>query len=87
MINKPDLMPSTRWLAFIQLFDFEIMHVPAECHKGPDGLSRQRWADDDSSDSDSEMDTDDENKFAHSTGHFLYTRNPGGAPFPNAMTW
>ena len=41
MINKPDLMPSTRWLAFIQLFDFEIMHVPAERHKGPDGLSRQ----------------------------------------------
>ena len=74
MINKPDLMPSApgnRWLAFIHLFDFEITHVPAERHKGPDGLLRRRRADDDSSDSDSEMDADDENKFAHSTGHLV----------------
>jgi hypothetical protein len=43
MVNKPDLMPSTPgnrwWLAFIQLFDFEITHVPTERHKGPDGLA------------------------------------------------
>jgi hypothetical protein len=74
MINKPDLMPSApgnRWLAFIHLFDFEITHVPAERHKGPDGLSRRRRADDDSTDSDSEMDADDENKFAHSTGRLV----------------
>jgi hypothetical protein len=71
MVNKPDLMPSApgnHWLAFIQLFDFEITHVPAERHKGPDGLSRRRKADDDSTDSNSEMDADNENKFARSTG-------------------
>ena len=45
MVNKPDMMPSipgNRWLAFIQLFDYEIVHIPAERHKGPDGLSRRR---------------------------------------------
>ena len=44
MVNKPDMMPSipgNRWLAFIQLFDYEIVHIPAERHKGPDGLSRR----------------------------------------------
>jgi hypothetical protein len=43
MVNKPDLMPSApgnHWLAFIQLIDFEIAHVPTKRHKGPDGLSQ-----------------------------------------------
>ena len=74
MINKPDLMPSApgnRWLASIQLFNFEVMHVPAERHKGPDRLSQQRRADNDSSDSNTDMDADDENKFAHSMGRIL----------------
>ena len=33
MVNKPDMMPSipgNRWLAFIQSFDYEIVHIPAE---------------------------------------------------------
>jgi hypothetical protein len=33
MVNKPDLLPNApgnRWLAFINLFDFEMVHVPAE---------------------------------------------------------
>jgi hypothetical protein len=71
MVNKPDLMPSApgnHWLAFIQLFDFEIAHVPAERHKGPDGLSQRGKTNNDSTDSNSEMDADDENKFAQSTG-------------------
>ena len=45
MVNKPDMMPSipgNRWLAFIQLFDYEIVHIPAEQHKGPNGLLRRR---------------------------------------------
>ena len=44
MVNKPDMMLSilgNRWLAFIQLFDYEIVHIPAECHKGPDRLLRR----------------------------------------------
>ena len=71
MVNKPDLLPSApgnHWLAFIQLFDFEIEHVPAERHKGPDGLSRRRRSIEDSEDSDSSMEADDENKFAKSPG-------------------
>ena len=44
MVNKPDMMLSisgNRWLAFIQLFDYKIVCIPAERHKGPDGLSRR----------------------------------------------
>ena len=70
MVNKPDLMPSApgnRWLAYIQLFDFEIVHVPAEWHRGPNGLSRRRKSDDDSTDSESDSDNDieDKNMFVH----------------------
>ena len=74
MINKPDLLPNApgnRWMAFIQLFDFEVVHVKAERHKGPDGLSRRRRADDDSDDSDGSMNAEDENKFAKSTGRLV----------------
>jgi len=31
-----------RWIAAIQLFDFKLVHVPADKHKGPDGLSRRK---------------------------------------------
>ena len=61
MVNNPDMMPSVpgnRWLAYIQLFEFEIVHIPAERHKGPDGLSRRRRADEDSSDSESDSDSE-----------------------------
>jgi hypothetical protein len=74
MINKPDLLPNApgnRWLAFINLFDFEMVHIPAERHKGPDSLSRRRHVEDDSDDSDATMDADDTNKFARSTGRFV----------------
>jgi hypothetical protein len=44
MLNNPDEVPNAtlnRWLAYIQLFDFELKHVPANRHKAPDGLSRK----------------------------------------------
>jgi hypothetical protein len=44
MLNNPDLQPNAtinRWIAAIKLFDFELKHVPATSHKGPDGLSRR----------------------------------------------
>ena len=71
MINKPDLMPNApgnRWLAFIQLFDFEVTHVPAEKHKGPDGLSRRCRAEDDSEDSEASMDAQDSHKYIKPIG-------------------
>ena len=47
MLNEPDLQPNAtinRWIQGILLFDFELIHVPAERHKGPDALSRRRLA-------------------------------------------
>lgn len=49
MLNEPDLQPNAtinRWIQGILLFDFELIHVPAERHKGPDALSRRELADD-----------------------------------------
>ena len=44
MLNNPDVQPNAamnRWIAAIKLFDFKLVHVPAETHLGPDGLSRR----------------------------------------------
>ena len=44
MLKEPDLQPNAtmnRWIQGILLFDFELVHVPAEKHKGPDALSRK----------------------------------------------
>ena len=78
MVNKPDMMPSipgNRWLAFIQLFDYEIVHIPAEQHKGPDGLLRRQQTNDDSSDSDPEMEVDESFKFARTKENFMDLQN------------
>ena len=48
MLNDPDLQPNAtinRWIQGIGLFDFTLIHVPAERHKGPDALSRRELAD------------------------------------------
>ena len=42
MINNPDQQPNAtinQWIAGILLFQFKLVHVAAEKHKGPDGLS------------------------------------------------
>ena len=56
MIHAPDLpnAPMTRWLLYIQLFDFDLVHVPSEKHKAPDGLSRRKPSPLDSDDEDAE---------------------------------
>ena len=44
MLNEPDLQPNAsmnRWIQGILLFDFKLIHVKADNHKGPDGLSRR----------------------------------------------
>ena len=44
MLNNPDVQPNAamnRWIAAIKLFDFKLVHVPAETHLSPDGLSRR----------------------------------------------
>ncbi len=43
MLNNPDIQPNAvinRWIAAILLFDFKLVHVLAQKHQGPDGLSR-----------------------------------------------
>ena len=44
MLNRPDIQASAhinRWIEAILMFDFELVHVPGEKHKGPDALSRR----------------------------------------------
>src|SRR6201746_704748 len=44
MINNPDLQPNAsinRWIAGILLFDFQLVHVSGDRHRGADGLSRR----------------------------------------------
>jgi len=43
MLRNPDVQPNTtinRWIAAILLFNFKLVHMPTEKHRGPDGLSR-----------------------------------------------
>ena len=47
MLNKPDLHPNAamnRWITAILMFDFKLVHVPGVKHRGLDGLSRRRAA-------------------------------------------
>jgi hypothetical protein len=47
MLNSPALHPNdaiNRWISAILLFDFDLVHVPAEKHTGADGLSRRPHA-------------------------------------------
>jgi hypothetical protein len=49
MLNEPDLQPNAainRWIQGILMFDFTLVHVPADRHKGPDALSRRPPTDD-----------------------------------------
>jgi hypothetical protein len=49
MLSNPDVQPNAtinRWIAAILLFDFKLVHVPANKHRGPDGLSRREPAPD-----------------------------------------
>ena len=44
MLDNPDIQASAvinRWIQGIKQFDFELVHVPAHKHKGPDALSRR----------------------------------------------
>jgi transposase InsO family protein len=48
MLKNPDLVPNAainRWIHGIKLFDFQLVHVPADRHRGPDALSRRPLTD------------------------------------------
>jgi hypothetical protein len=61
MLNEPDLQPNAtmnRWIQGIMLFDFKLVHVPAEQFKGPDALSRRPLASDEEIEDDDDDDLD-----------------------------
>jgi hypothetical protein len=44
MLNNPDMQLNAAmncWIAAILLFDFKLIHVLADKHQGPNGLSRR----------------------------------------------
>lgn len=52
MLDHPDIQASAvinRWIQGIKQFDFQLEHVPAHRHKGPDALSRRPFTQQDSS--------------------------------------
>ncbi len=56
MIREPDLpnAPMTRWVSYLQLFDFTLVHIPADKGRAQDALSRRPRQPDDSDESDGE---------------------------------
>jgi len=45
MLSNPDIQLNAainRWIAAILLFNFKLVHMPADKHKGPDSLSRRK---------------------------------------------
>jgi len=76
MINNPTLHPNdaiNRWIAAILLFDFELVHVPAEKHTGADGLSRRPHADEDPTFEDAD---DLDNWIDSNAGFFISLHSP-----------
>ena len=57
MLSNPDIQLNAainRWIATILLFNFKLIHIPADKHKGPDGLSRCKPAPGEEEDDDPE---------------------------------
>jgi len=57
MLKNPDIQPNATinwWITAILLFNFKLVHAPAEKHHGPDGLSWHEPADSKSKDNDPE---------------------------------
>ena len=73
MLTNPDIQASAvvnRWIQGVHQFDFELVHVPAHRHKGPDALSRRPVTSSNSSDtSDPEEWVDRIALFAHTPSH------------------
>lgn len=79
MIKEPDLPNAlmTRWVSYLQLFDYHLKHIPAAKGVAQDGLSRRRPAPDDSEESDAEEYLD---KFFRSAA-FVYNSGVANADF------
>jgi hypothetical protein len=83
MLNNPTLHPNdavNRWIAAILLFDFELIHVPAEKHTGADGLSRRPSDPKDEEPDDSE---ELEDWIDSNAGFFIETTSPSSSYDPS----
>lgn len=87
MINSADPgLPNaamTRWISYIYLFTVKrYVHVEAEKHKGPDGLSRRTRTGEDSSDTDDNLEPDE-------GGHFISAKREVAKRLkaPNNQGW
>jgi len=55
MLNHPDIQPNAtinHWITAILLFNFKLVYIPVEKHRGPDGLSQHEPADGEDNDKD-----------------------------------
>jgi len=83
MINNPTLHPNdaiNRWISAILLFDFELVHIPADKHTGADGLSRRPRAPEDD---ELESAEDLENWIDTNAGFFIELNTPA-SPYDSA---
>ena len=81
MLNKPDLQPNAtinRWIQGINLFTFELVHVPADKHKGPDALSQQPLAEGETIESEDDTWLDD-------IALLAIVANKTSSPFPETQ--
>jgi hypothetical protein len=79
MLKNPDIQPNAtinRWIAAIQLFDFKLVHVPADKHQGPDGLSRRGPAEGEDEEDDPEEWIDNALSLGLWTNTWLGTQTP-----------
>jgi hypothetical protein len=86
MLNSPTLHPNdavNRWISAILLFDFELVHVPADRHTGADGLSRRPYAE---GDPDPE-DPDELEEWIDSNACLYIEHNTPHSPFNPFPSW
>lgn len=76
MLNNPTHHPNdaiNRWIAAILLFDFDLVHIPADKHTGADGLSQRPLAPEDDPPDDS---VDLEDWIDFHAGFFIQNSSP-----------
>ena len=79
MVNQPKLpsASTTRWGAYIKMFDTEIVHIKATQHIAPDGLSRRPPAEEDTENTEiEEEDERDKGSFIHAARKYGHAEPP-----------
>jgi hypothetical protein len=72
-------VPMARWVSYIWIYDLEVIHIKAEQHVAPDGLSRRRKSGEDTEN----MDIEHEDE--RCSGTYIRTRKVPGTQFGAPM--